>query len=86
LAGTVCEKKQEYKIAEKIAELERDLDEMRSNQVSKISFGDILLDGSGNQGIIYIGNGIRMTVTNTGIGQIIVNDGTTDRIVIGEFP
>ena len=83
MAGSLADIKTENKLIEKIATMERDLAEMRSNQVRKIAFGSILIDGTGSQGVITIGTGITITTNSSGQGQILINDGTTNRIIIG---
>ena len=51
---------------------------MRSNQVQKISYGNITIDGTGAHGVITVGN---ITIADT--GTITVSDGVNDRVIIG---
>ena len=56
---------------------------MRSNQVSKITFGDVIIDGSGNQGTISLGNGMTLTVDTNGNGSISLSGNASISIGTG---
>lgn len=96
MASSLASRRQHTKIVQRIAELEQTIFEMRSNQVNKITYGNIVIDGTGAQGVITIGNGITITVdsngnglitvgniTISGTGTITVTDGTNKRVLIG---
>lgn len=68
----------------KINDLQHQIDELRSNQVRKISFGNITIDGTlDSGGIITIGQFITMLADASDLGRILISDGSNNRIVIG---
>jgi len=96
MGQTLVTSKQDNKLIARIAELEKIVQGMRANQVQKISYGNITIDGTGAQGVITVGTGITITVDNNGVGlitvgnisisgtgTITVTDGTNNRILIG---
>lgn len=83
MAGTLSEIDKSFKFVERLSHLEEVVQGLRTNQVKKIRFGNITLDGTGAQGTITIGNRITITVDSLGNGVILVSDGTNDRILIG---
>lgn len=56
MGATLVDYKQGYKLAQRIRQLESTVADLRANQVRKIIYIDITLDGTGSQGIMEIGN------------------------------
>jgi len=65
LAQSLASRKQDTKIIQRLAELEQEIQELRSNQVAKLSFAGITLDGTGSTGNMSA-NGTSI-ITNTGL-------------------
>lgn len=56
MAQTLSKFRNEERLAQEIANLKKQVAEIRSNQAQRLSFVDIVLDGTAEQGIVIIGS------------------------------
>jgi hypothetical protein len=90
MSGTLSDNSPDLQLVKRIADVEEAVESLRANQVQKITYGDITIDGTGPQGVISIGNGLTLTVDAAGngiikIGNITISGKGVGKISIGNL-
>jgi len=68
ISRTLSERSQDVKLIQRVAELEQIVLELRSNQAAKLSFGNIVLDGTGATGTLTANSGT--VIDNSGLNSL----------------
>ena len=78
MSDTTIERRKDALIVYRIAQIEQDLEALKTNQAKKLNWGNIVADATVGNGKITVGN-----ITIDGDGFITVSDGTNNRILLG---